>query len=201
MERSSASQKVSLPVISLTSPFRIALTEKHARFAFNGSFNVHIFIGHIKDDQSERFFTKKNEVGYSGIFASDRNAPCANCLQQREDGIIYQDAIPLTMAMTKYLKSYTDAAGPEQDMRTLRSFEAEDVIPFLKQHLHWIITRTNSEVMDEINMIRESHLEISVWDRIFDLPTPEHRLGLYHPAELHPEITATQPGGLGYQYA
>lgn len=105
------------------------------------------------------------------------------------------------MAMTTYLTSYTDTDEPGQDTRTLRSFESEDVIPFLKQHLQWIITRTNSEVIDHINMIKESHLKVSVWDRIFEPPTPEYRLSLYHPAELHHDITVTQPGGLGYQYA
>ncbi|KAI9845231.1 MAG: hypothetical protein M1837_004986 [Sclerophora amabilis] len=170
------------------------------KFAFNGSFNVHIFIGDIKGDQAERYFTKKNEVGFSGIFASDRSAPCANCLQQREDGMVYQDAIPLTMAMTKYLTSNTDPDGPDPDRRTLQSFEPEHVVPFLRQHMHWVITTPASDVIDAPEKIRDSQLEISVWDSIFDLPTPDRHLGSYHPANLHQEITETQPGGLGYTY-
>ena len=114
---------------------------------------------------------------------------------------MYQDGTPLTMAMTKYLKSYKDGDGPSLDMRTLESLEPEHVVPFLNQHLDWIITDTASEVKGGIDTMRESRLEISVWDRIFDLPTPEHNLGLYHPATLHPEITQTHPGGLGYTYA
>ena len=35
---------------------------------------------------------------------------------------------------------------------------------------------------DNLDMMRESHLEESVWDSIFDLPTPEHRLSLSNPA-------------------
>ena len=162
---------------------------------------MHVFVGHIKDGQAECFFTEKNEVGYSGIFAFDRSAPCANCLQQREDGVMYQDAIPFTMAMTKYLTSFTDADGPETDMRTLQSFEPEYVVPFLKQNMHWVITTTASDLVDDLEMIRDSRLEVSVWDRVFDLPTPEHRMGLYYPVEVHREITETQPGGLGYTYA
>ncbi len=105
------------------------------------------------------------------------------------------------MALTKYLTSYTDPDdGPELNLRTLQSFEPEHVVPFLKQNLKWAITNTASEVKDDIETIRDSQLEISVWDRIFDLPTPEHRLGLYYPAELHREVTETQPGGLGYSY-
>ena len=144
---------------------------------------------------------QKNEVDYSSIFASDRSAPCANCLQQREQGAVFQDAIPLTMAMTKYLTSYTDADGPELGLRTLQSFEPEHVVPFLKANMHWVLTSTASDVIDNIDMIKDSQLEVSVWDRIFDLPTPEHRLGLYHPAGLHREVTEAQVGGLGYSYA
>ena len=103
--------------------------------------------------------------------------------------------------MTKYLTSYTDPDGPESDMRTLQSFEPEDVTPFLKKNLPWVITDTASEVKSDIEMIRESQLEILIWDRIFDLLTLEHRLGLYHPAELHQEITEKRPGGLGFSYA
>ena len=49
--------------------------------------------------------------------------------------------------------------------------------------------------------MRESHLEISVWDRIFDLPTPEPRLDLYHPAILDQDNMETHPKGLGFSYA
>ena len=31
---------------------------------------------------------------------------------------------------------------------------------------------------DDLDTMSESHFENSIWDRIFDLPTPEHRLGL-----------------------
>ena len=162
---------------------------------------MHIFIGDYKVEQAKRFFSKKNEVGYSTIFASQWDAPCANCVHQRQEHLIYEDAIPMTMAMTQYLTSYEGADGPTQNMRTLQSLEPEHVRPFLKKHLHWVVTTTSSQVIDNIDMIRNSQLEISVWDRIFDLPTEEYRLGLYHEATLHPDITTDQPGGLGFTYA
>ena len=172
-----------------------------ARFAFEGSFNVHIFIGQINKDQPERFLTKMNEVGFASIFASDSSAPCANCLEQREEGFIYEDAIPLTMALTKYLRSYTDEYGPEPAMRTLESLEPEHVTRFLKEHMAWVITTTSSELIDDVQRIKDSELKVAVWDRIFELPSEEYKLGLYHPAELHQAITETKPGGLGYTYA
>ena len=54
---------------------------------------------------------------------------------------------------------------------------------------------------DSLDTMRESHLEISMCDRIFDLPTPEHRLGLYHPATYEQEVTRTYPEELGFAYA
>ena len=77
---------------------------------------MHIFIGDYKVEQAQRFFTKKNEVGYSTIFASPWEAPCANCVRQRQEHFIYQDAIPLTMAMTQWLTSYEGTDGPEREL-------------------------------------------------------------------------------------
>ena len=139
--------------------------------------------------------TKKNEVGYSYIFASPPSAPCANCTTQRSQGFIYEDAIPLSEALTKYLVSYTDADGPELGMRTLQSFEPEHVVPFLKENLNWVLTNGASGLIDDEERIRASELEISVWDRLYDLPTEEARMGLYHPATLHAQATEGRLGG------
>ena len=201
MERSSARPQVRPPTGNyILIKDHAASANTNIRFSFNGSFNVHIFIGHIDKDHPERFLTKKNEVGYSGIFASDRDAPCANCLEQQEEGVIYQDAVPLTMSLTRHLISYKGSEGPEQNMRTLQSLEPRDVVPFLKQHLKWTITDTASRLLDDPQQMKDADLKISVWDRIFDLPTPDHRLGLYHAAELHQEATETIPGGYGYTW-
>ena len=140
--------------------------------------------------------TKKNEVGYSYVFASQPDAPCANCAIQREEGFLYEDAIPITTALTKYLTSYTKPDGPDAGMRTLQSFEPEHVVPFLKEHLNWVITDGGSGLLDNPTDIRNSKLEVSVWDRLYDLPTPENRLGCYYPAQLHREVTQGQLGGL-----
>ena len=105
------------------------------RFAFNGSFNIHLFIGSIDDTQPERFITKKNEVGFSGIFASSANAPCANCIQQREDDMLYEDVIPITSALLAYLTTNKALEGPVDTLRTLETFRPEHVVPFLKAHM------------------------------------------------------------------
>lgn len=60
------------------------------------------------------------------------------------------------------------------------------------------MTGAASNLLNDAQKIKDSRLEISVWDRIFDLPTAEHRLRIYHLADLHPEVTETKLGGYGY---
>ena len=166
-----------------------------ARFAFDGSFNIHLFIGQIMDTQPERFITKKNEVGFAGVFASADDAQCANCDQQREQGLIYEDSIPITSSLSSYLRSNIAAEGPEKEMRTLESFRPVHVVPFLKEHLHWVITDTASRLIHDEQDIIRSKLEILVSTRGYDVPTDSSPLGLYHPAEDYPEISTGKIGG------
>lgn len=164
------------------------------RVPFNGSFDIHLFIGDIKDTQPERYITKKNEVGFSGVFASTHDAPCANCLEQREQGFICEDAIPITSSLYDYPRSNT-AQGPETEMCTLETFHPEHVVPFLKQHLRWVVTDTASKLINDDQKLIKSELEILVLSRAYDIPTSTSPLGLYHASEDYPEITAGKIGG------
>lgn len=175
-------------------------TNLNSRFAFNGSFNIHLFIGYIKDDQTERFITKKNEVGFSSIFATTKNTPCANCVSQREAGIVYEDVIPISHSLYAYLKSNgaPETDGPLMTLRTLESFEPEHVVPFLKQNMAWRLTDTASTLLDDEVRLVDSKLEITVTSRMFDLPTAEHPLGVYHPSVEYKGVTEDKIGGYGY---
>lgn len=81
-------------------------------------------------------------------------------------------------------------------MRTLQSFEPQHVVPFLKQNLKWVLTDGASGLIDDEERIRASGLEIAVWERLYDLPTEEARMGRYHPATLHAQATEGRLGGL-----
>lgn len=159
-----------------------------------------MFIGSVKDEQTERYLTKKNEVGFSSVFATTPEAPCANCAKQREDGMTYEDAIPITPSLTAYLRSNTDSEvdGPQMSLRTLDSFKPEHVVPFLKANLVWRLTDTASNLLDDQQKLIDSGLEITVSARKFDLPTPDHPLGIYYPARGYREITEDKVGGFGY---
>lgn len=142
--------------------------------------------------------TKQNEVGFTGVFASDSDSGCANCERQRERGMIYQDVIPITPALLNYLDAATepDSTGtlPEADLRTLRNFEPDQVVPFLKEHLHWRVTDTASNLKSEQEVL-DSMLEIAVTDRVFDVPTDSNPLGTYHESTVHLDITQGKIGG------
>ncbi|KAI9789436.1 MAG: hypothetical protein M1835_001679 [Candelina submexicana] len=168
------------------------------KYAFNGSFLVHIFIGEVDDAKPELWITKRNEVGFAGIFASSESAPCANCVKQRREGVIYEDAVPLNTSLPDYLQANVQTDGPPMEMRTLESLEPEHVVPFLKKYLHWRITDLASNPLNEPQQIKNSKLCVSVWDRDFELPTARKRLGKYLPSHVHKEVTKGKLGGFGY---
>ncbi|CAG8980482.1 hypothetical protein HYALB_00013118, partial [Hymenoscyphus albidus] len=161
------------------------------KFAYNGSFNIHLFIGSIPDDEPTKFITKKNEVGFSHIFATSTDSPCANCTTQRADGLLYEDVIPISHSLKHYLRSNTAAAadGPIPQLRVLDNYEPENVVPFLAKNLQWRITDTAGNLLGDEQKMRESGLVVAVSCRLFDLPTPEMPLGVYHPAKDYAEIT------------
>lgn len=171
------------------------------KFAFNGSFSVHLFIGDIKDDQTERFLTKKNEIGFTGIFASPWDAPCANCEKQRAEGAMYQDAIPITHALYDFLRTnagqWEDGDGPDQELRVLDSFRPEHVVPFLKEHLQWRVVDAASGLIEDEQALRGSKLEVVIFRRDYELPSENRLLGVYFPATGYPEITRGKVGGAG----
>ena len=84
--------------------------------------------------QPKPYTTKKNEVGFTGVFASTYNTPCVNCLEQRGGSFIYKDAIPITPSLSSYLRSNT-AKSPKKEIRTLESFRPEHIMLFLKRHM------------------------------------------------------------------
>ncbi|KAF2024335.1 hypothetical protein EK21DRAFT_117885 [Setomelanomma holmii] len=102
---------------------------KVRKFVFDGSFSVHVFIGWVKDDQTERFFTKKNEVGFMGIFASPeaQSEGCQSCQKNRAADVFDESVIPLITYLTDYLESNPKSAGliAEGTLRTLRSMQPE----------------------------------------------------------------------------
>ncbi|KAJ5628581.1 hypothetical protein N7490_010809 [Penicillium lividum] len=163
------------------------------KFAFDGSFNIHLFIGEVKDHQPERWLTKKNEVGFSAVFASSLNAPCSNCRNQAAEGGVYIDTIPITPALAAYHKdniSTHDSIPAE--LRVLDSFSVEEVKSFLEKNLSWRLTRLNSEEITNEQEIHDSGLTICVGFREDAAPPNEN------PFIPVIDITKNKLGGWGY---
>ncbi|KAF4626854.1 hypothetical protein G7Y89_g11303 [Cudoniella acicularis] len=170
------------------------------KFAYDGSFNIHVFIGEIDESQTHKFLVKKNQVGFSGVFATSSDAPCANCVQQRQDGMMYEDNIPLSNSLKAYLKSNTtpESEGPPLALRTLEDFEPANVVPFLKKNMAWTLTDAASNLLDDRQQLIDSKLEITVSVRQFDLPSPQFPMGVYYPSTDYKEATVDKVGGFGW---
>lgn len=172
------------------------------RYAFDGSFNVHLFLGHVKDDQPQRFITKKNEVGFTGIFATPQSGVegCSNCVKQREEDVFIEDTIPLTTALYSFLTASegSNTLIPQAEKKTVDNLLPEEVVPFLKENLRWRMTDLSANLLQGE---QQAGLEILVTHRTYIAPDQEHLLGQYGPFEPHPEITIDRPGGWGHVYA
>ncbi|KAF2116017.1 common central domain of tyrosinase-domain-containing protein [Lophiotrema nucula] len=175
---------------------------KVRKFAFDGSFSIHVFIGWVKDEQTERFFTKKNEVGFTGIFAAPQatSTECQSCQKNRADDIVIESVVPLTSYLTDYLDSNLKSAGliTEGQHRSVASLEPNDVVPFLKEQIQWRILDLASSLI--VGREQEAHLEVAITHRTFTPPDANNLLGGYGEPTEYPDITTDKAGGLGYVY-
>ncbi|KAK3112691.1 hypothetical protein LTR53_010772 [Teratosphaeriaceae sp. CCFEE 6253] len=160
------------------------------KYAFNGSFNIHFFIGPVDDAKSERFMTRMNEVGFSGVFASPKGSACTNC--KNNAAMVYEDTVPLTSKLTEYLSASPGAVAFLPDGRTLQSLEVNDVVPFLKDNLSWKLVDTAGALL---RGVEHSGLEVKVTDRLFTPPSAADPLGVHELSQVHAEITAGKVGG------
>jgi hypothetical protein len=152
--------------------------------------------------QTERFLTKKNEVGFTGIFASPLadSADCASCQKNRGEDIIIEDVIPLTTQLTNYLDSNPISEGliAQGNIRTIQSLAPEHVVPFLKEHLRWRVTDLTSTLLE--GQEQHAQLEVTVTNKTFTPPESENPMGVYGPATAYLEITVDKAGGFGHVY-
>ncbi|KAK4695524.1 hypothetical protein P7C71_g2239, partial [Lecanoromycetidae sp. Uapishka_2] len=175
---------------------------KVKKYAFDGSFGIHAFIGSVNNDQPQHYMTESNQVGYSGIFASSSGAHCDNCNDQRALQTLYEDVIPITSTLVDYLYANPTSDGLIRDgeTRTIPSLDNEpSVVRFLKEHLQWQVVDTASNPITDEQQLRDSGLEVKVVRRKFEVPTDENKLGLYSDPVVYQEITEGKLGGYGYQ--
>lgn len=170
------------------------------KYAVNGSFNIHVFIGWVKDEQPERFLTKKNEAVFMGVFATTDRAQCTSCKKNRERDIRVEDVVPLSTYLNDYLTSNPKRGGliAQGQKKTIDSLNPSEVVPFLTEHLKRRMTDLRSQLID--GREQEAELEVVVTNQTYIPPDPEHSMGSCGPPTVYEDITRGQPGGLGYVY-
>jgi tyrosinase len=118
------------------------LQYKVQRYALNGTFFVHVFIGDFESDHG-RWIHERNHVHVSCVWVrslleeTGQVTSCANCLNLANAGAIYADWVPLTMKLIEYIASGEE--HPAGSGLVLNSMDPVDVIPFLTRNLHWRI--------------------------------------------------------------
>ena len=144
--------------------------------------------------------TRRNEVGFSGVFTSNVAAECANCDAQRAADIMYEDVIPITSTLVDYLKGNLKSDGLIRagDLKTIPDLKPESVVPFLKEHLQWRVVDPESNLIDGVQQIKDSGLEVKVVQRMFETPNDANKLGVYSDPVLYQEITEGKLGGFGF---
>ena len=78
------------------------------KYALDGSFVVHFFIGDFSPISSN-WLHDPHRAGSSGIFATSRSVMhsggCENCAKQATQGLKYYDTVALTQALLTYWRS------------------------------------------------------------------------------------------------
>jgi hypothetical protein len=112
------------------------------RFALNGMFFVHIFIGDFTPNHM-LWGNDPNLVHRSCVWVRSRSdeegnaSSCANCERQAAEKTRYADWVPLTLKLAAYIASGEEGA-PSTGL-VLESMDASEVVPFLTRNLHWRI--------------------------------------------------------------
>lgn len=97
--------------------------EKHC---LDGPFNVPVFLGDFERDDPSKWDSTANIVGSFSVLGDPADTGCGKCQSDRENHSVITGQVPLTLALAeRYL-------GGE-----LTNLESENVIEYLKKHLHW----------------------------------------------------------------
>lgn len=145
--------------------------------------------------------TKRNEAGFMGVFVSKEDAQCASCEIHRQNDVVVEDVVPLTLILYDYLDDAKDSQTliRDADLHTIPDLTPKSVVPFLEEHLQWRMIDLKSGLL--AGQEQRAELEVTVTSRQYLGPTEEHLMGVYGAFTAHERATNTKPGGLGYRYS
>lgn len=190
-------------VLSPASIRRYASTDDDSRFALNGPFRVHVFLGDFSPDHNG-WLSDPHHVHASTIWvrkltpaagSETTSGSCANCARQATSGDKYGDLIPLTSTLISFAQSH-EQQPPGAEGLVLDSLEPDDVVPFLKRNLHWRVTDLENNVV-----AREDTpgLLVYVTSRTMEFPKTIEDLPVWGDVEVYRDITHARPAGLCHE--
>ncbi|KAB8292555.1 hypothetical protein EYC80_008264 [Monilinia laxa] len=146
------------------------------------TYRVRIFLGDFDSDPTT-WATEQATIGTFSSFGKDpQTTGCGKCIKDEARSLMISGTVPLTPIL---LKLYQKG--------DLGSLETENVIPYLRQNLHWRVTLADGTEIDrgEVQGLKISVVstEVSCAQGGF----PEYS-GHY---EVHSEVTGGRPAGLG----
>lgn len=152
--------------------------EKHC---LAGTFMIHIFLGDF-DPDSKNWMAQPNNVGTSTILGSDADdTGCGKCKDDASRRLKVTSMVPLTEALVDAIE-----AG------RLGSLDEDDVVPYLKQNLHWRVTLGGGV---EKSRAEVPSLKVSVVSTEVSLPGPDAPPRYSGDYKLHPAVTRGRPAG------
>ncbi|EMR83072.1 putative tyrosinase precursor protein [Botrytis cinerea BcDW1] len=146
------------------------------------TYRVRIFLGDFNSDPAT-WATEQSTIGtFSSFGKNPETTGCGKCIKDEARSLMISGTVPLTPILLKLYKN-----------GDLGSFEVENVIPYLRQNLHWRVTLADGTEIDRGDVEGLKISVVSTEVRCAQGGFPEYS-GEY---EVHSEVTGGRPAGLG----
>ncbi|KAF7890194.1 hypothetical protein EAF00_008509 [Botryotinia globosa] len=146
------------------------------------TYRVRIFLGDFNSDPTT-WATEQSTIGtFSSFGKNPETTGCGKCIKDEARSLMISGTVPLTPILLKLYKN-----------GDLGSLETENVIPYLRQNLHWRVTLADGTEIDRGNVEGLKISVVSTEVRCAQGGFPEYS-GEY---EVHSEVTGGRPAGLG----
>jgi tyrosinase len=173
------------PTLPLPPPKARSYTEyicniRAPKHILNQTYRVHIFLGPFTPEL-KTWHTQDALVGTFVVLGKDQaTTGCAKCKKDSDANLMITGTVPLTAALLK-----------EYNAGNLGGMGKENVLPYLKENLHWRVTLADGSEKDRGEV---AGLKVMVVSTEVALPVggfPRFS-GVY---EVHPEVTEGRPAG------
>jgi tyrosinase len=155
-------------------------TLKGPKHILQQTYIVHVFVGEF-DTNTDTWCTQDALVGTFTVFGKALTTGCEKCARDAEEEMEVSGTVNLTAALIK-----------EVNAGHLGSVEKANVIPWLRNNLHWRVTLADGTEKERAEV---PHLKVGVVSTEVLLPVGKRPQfsGIY---EVHTEVTEGRPAGL-----